>query len=178
MNMKRKRLEAAERRIKGRTEPQVQVKDDWDWTPDVVEVDEDEILECFQLGNPDLPPAFHASAVSEIMSPPHSIVNWVHLALETKWDGTGTPQEKAVAIARGKTLDEIVLDIVGGQEGYEALEKARSNTVADMINWDDEEEMLSGETGVDVPTLRTWIGRAKKILAKENMEWLKDWMVT
>ena len=114
MTMKRKRLEALERRTKSRTE-EIEEVDDWDWVPDLVEVDEDEIRECLELGNTQMDADKISAAVAETMAPPNSIVNWVHLALETKWDGQGTPQENAVAVARGKTLDEIVLDIVGGQ---------------------------------------------------------------
>ncbi|GMH81911.1 hypothetical protein TL16_g09086 [Triparma laevis f. inornata] len=100
MTMKRKRLEALERRTKSRTDEDGGDVggdvDDWDWVPDLVEVDEEEVREvrrvmrretsnennrrnaltrlaaaqCFELGNPEMAPEKIKALVTQTMNPP------------------------------------------------------------------------------------------------------------
>ena len=61
--------------------------------------------------------------------------NWISLSTSREWDSDPS-MSAAVAYARGRALDEVVLSIVGGQEGYDALQKANSCGIRDLKNWE------------------------------------------
>ncbi|GMH74914.1 hypothetical protein TrRE_jg6231 [Triparma retinervis] len=138
---------------------------EWDWTVDSTE-DEDELRECLGEGNEGWVGKLREAGAH----------NWVMLATATLSEGMAGEDAVlgAVGAARLKTVEEIMMSIVDGEEGdYEGLLRARSATPFDLMNWEGEEELLVEELGgKEVGIVREWVRRAKKVYEKDGMGWL------
>ena len=84
--------------------------------------------------------------------------------------------DNAVAHARTRTLEEMILSIVdNSQDDYEKLLKARSASILDLRNWEGFEDALAKDfAGGDIEKVKKWVKRAKSIHEREELAWVRN----